>query len=61
MILSRDSILLRFHAFPSTHIFILAFDRVVFSEEIGKIHGPVSTPFGEHLILIESRNEPDKK
>mmetsp|Transcript_12559 Transcript_12559/g.20895 ORF Transcript_12559/g.20895 Transcript_12559/m.20895 type:complete len:175 (-) Transcript_12559:752-1276(-) len=34
-----------------------AFDKVVFSEEIGKIHGPVKTPFGAHLILIEAREE----
>jgi peptidyl-prolyl cis-trans isomerase C len=34
-----------------------AFDKVVFSEDVGKIHGPVSTPFGAHLIYIESRSE----
>jgi len=34
-----------------------AFDKVVFSEEVGVIHGPISTPFGEHLILIESRED----
>lgn len=31
------------------------FDSIVFSEEVGKVHGPVSTQFGFHLILIESR------
>lgn len=31
------------------------FDEVVFSQEIGKPHGPVKTQFGYHLILIESR------
>ena len=31
------------------------FDRVVFSEEVGKVIGPVSTQFGFHLILIDSR------
>ena len=31
------------------------FDEVVFSQEIGKPHGPVITQFGYHLILIESR------
>ncbi len=31
------------------------FDVVVFNEEVGKVHGPVSTQFGFHLILIESR------
>lgn len=34
-----------------------AFDKVVFTEEIGVVHGPVPTPFGEHLILIESRDD----
>ena len=33
------------------------FDQVVFSEEIGKVHGPVQTQFGFHLIEITSRNE----
>eukprot|EP01041_Mallomonas_annulata_P009429 gene9429-19584_t len=33
-----------------------AFDKVVFNEEIGVIHGPISTPFGSHLILIDERS-----
>ena len=33
------------------------FDEVVFSQEIGKPHGPVKTQFGYHLILIESRKD----
>ena len=32
------------------------FDKVVFSEEIGKVHGPVQTQFGYHLIEITSRS-----
>ena len=32
------------------------FDEVVFSAEIGKIHGPVKTDFGYHLIEIISRD-----
>jgi peptidyl-prolyl cis-trans isomerase C len=35
-----------------------AFDKVVFNEEVGKIHGPVETPFGAHLIYIQDRFEP---
>jgi len=31
------------------------FDRVVFSESIGEVHGPVATQFGYHLIEITSR------
>ena len=33
------------------------FDQIVFSEEIGKVHGPVQTQFGYHLIEITSRSE----
>ena len=33
------------------------FDRVVFSAETGKIHGPIKTDFGYHLIEITSRTE----
>ncbi len=31
------------------------FDEVVFSGDLGKIHGPVETQFGFHLIEITSR------
>lgn len=31
------------------------FDRVVFSEEVGVVHGPVQTQFGYHLVEITSR------
>ncbi len=33
------------------------FDDVVFNAEIGKVHGPVQTQFGYHLIEITDRNE----
>lgn len=33
------------------------FDEVVFSGELGKVHGPVKTQFGYHLIEITSRTE----
>lgn len=33
------------------------FDKVVFSGDIQKVHGPVKTQFGYHLIWIESRTE----
>ena len=33
------------------------FDDVVFSQEVGKVHGPVQTQFGFHLIEITSRTE----
>lgn len=31
------------------------FDRVVFKEELGKVHGPIKTQFGHHLVEITSR------
>ncbi len=31
------------------------FDEVVFSGELGKVHGPVRTQFGYHLIEITQR------
>ena len=33
------------------------FDSVVFSQETGKVHGPVQTQFGYHLIEITSRSD----
>jgi len=33
------------------------FDDVVFSGDVDKIHGPVQTQFGFHLIEITSRTE----
>ena len=33
------------------------FDQVVFQEEVGKVHGPIKTQFGYHLIEITSRTE----
>ncbi len=32
------------------------FDQVVFNDEVGKVHGPVKTQFGYHLIEITSRS-----
>lgn len=32
------------------------FDTVVFNEEVGKVHGPVATQFGYHLIKIVERS-----
>ncbi|OGX24927.1 MAG: peptidylprolyl isomerase [Omnitrophica WOR_2 bacterium RIFCSPHIGHO2_01_FULL_48_9] len=31
------------------------FDRVVFQEEVGKVHGPIKTQFGFHLVEITKR------
>ena len=33
------------------------FDQVVFKEEVGKVHGPVKTQFGYHLVEITIRSE----
>ena len=32
------------------------FDEVVFSADVGKVHGPVQTQFGYHLIEITERS-----
>jgi peptidyl-prolyl cis-trans isomerase C len=32
------------------------FDQVVFSCEVGKVHGPVQTQFGYHLIEVTERS-----
>jgi len=31
------------------------FDKVVFNDEVGKVHGPIKTQFGYHLIEITNR------
>ena len=31
------------------------FDQVVFTADVGKVHGPVKTQFGYHLIEITNR------
>jgi peptidyl-prolyl cis-trans isomerase C len=33
------------------------FDKVVFNDEVGKVHGPVQTQFGYHLLEITSRTD----
>ena len=32
------------------------FDKVVFNDEVGKVHGPVQTQFGYHLLEITQRD-----
>ena len=39
----------------SPGMMVKEFDTVVFSAEMGKVHGPVQTQFGYHLIEITSR------
>jgi len=33
------------------------FDRVVFNEAVGAVHGPIATQFGYHVIEILSRTD----
>ena len=33
------------------------FDKVVFNEAIGEVHGPVETQFGFHLVEITARTD----
>lgn len=32
------------------------FDQVVFNDEVGKVHGPVKTQFGYHLLEVTRRS-----
>jgi len=36
---------------------VAEFDKVVFSGEVGVVHGPVKTQFGYHLLEITSRED----
>lgn len=33
------------------------FDKVVFNDDVGVVHGPVQTQFGYHLLEITSRTD----
>jgi peptidyl-prolyl cis-trans isomerase C len=33
------------------------FDEVVFSAEVGKVHGPIQTQFGYHLVEVTHRTD----
>lgn len=33
------------------------FDKVVFNDEVGVVHGPVQTQFGYHLLEVTSRED----
>ncbi len=33
------------------------FDKVVFNDEVGVVHGPVQTQFGWHLLEVTERND----
>ncbi|CAM9151848.1 unnamed protein product [Hapterophycus canaliculatus] len=35
------------------------FDDIAFNAELGKVHGPVETAFGTHLIYVETCNKPE--
>jgi len=45
--------------FPAGMMF-KTFDKVSFDEEVGKVHGPISTPYGEHLIFVRDRTAGDE-
>jgi len=38
---------------------VKAFDKVVFSQALFQVHGPVKTKFGYHLIEITERHTPE--
>ena len=33
------------------------FDKVVFNDAVGEVHGPVKTQFGYHLVEVTERSE----
>jgi len=35
---------------------VAEFDKVVFNDEIGVVHGPIQTQFGYHLVEITQRD-----
>ena len=41
----------------SPGMMVAEFDKVVFHEEVGVVHGPVETQFGFHLVEITSRTD----
>ena len=41
----------------SPGMMVAEFDKVVFSEEVGVVNGPIETQFGFHLIEITNRDE----
>jgi peptidyl-prolyl cis-trans isomerase C len=41
----------------SAGLMFKTFDKIAFEEEVGKVHGPFSTPYGEHIVLIRERTE----
>jgi peptidyl-prolyl cis-trans isomerase C len=44
----------------SAGLMFKTFDKIAFEEEVGKVHGPFSTPYGEHLVLIRERTGGDE-
>lgn len=41
----------------SPGMMVKEFDEIVFSNDLGQVHGPVKTQFGYHLIEITQRSE----
>ena len=35
-------------------------DKICFEEAVGVVHGPVSSPYGEHLVLVTERTGDDE-
>ena len=33
------------------------FDKVVFNDAVGEVHGPIQTQFGFHLLEVQSRTD----
>ena len=48
------------HIYTYTGMMVKEFDQIVFEAEVGKVHGPIATQFGSHLIYITRRFEGDE-
>lgn len=36
-------------------VMVDSIDKICFEQEVGIVHGPVSSPYGEHLVLVRER------
>ena len=36
-------------------VMVNSIDEICFEKEVGVVHGPVSSPYGEHLVLVRER------
>ena len=37
-------------------LMVKSIDEICFQQDVGVVHGPVSSPYGEHLVLVRERS-----